>query len=108
MIPDNLRQEVLNHCHDSVTAGHVRINKTKNNIRRSYIWYSMSSDIDQYVKSCGVCAKSKKANRKAKGHLKSFHSGYPMERIHVDILGPFNKSSQGNQYISMVIDQFTK
>ena len=63
----------------------------------------MSSDIDQYVKSCGVCANSKKANRKAKGHLKSFHSGYPM-----DILRPFNKSSPGNQYILMVIDQFTR
>ena len=108
MIPDNLKQEVLNHCHDSVTAGHVGINNTKNNIRRSYIWYSMSSDIDQCLKSCGVCARSKKANRKAKGHLKSFHSGYPMERIHMDILGPFNKSSQENQYILMVIDQFTK
>ena len=26
----------------------------------------------------------------------------------MDIIGPFNKSSQGNQYILMVIDQFTK
>ena len=26
----------------------------------------------------------------------------------MDILGPFNKSSQGNHYILMVIDQFTK
>ena len=79
MIPENLKQEVLKN--------------TKNNIR-SYIWYSMSSDIDRYVKFCGVYVRSKKANRKAKQHLKSFHSGYPMERIHMDILGPVNKSSQ--------------
>ena len=40
--------------------------------------------------------------------LNSCHSGYPMERIHMDILLPFPKSSCGNQYILMVIDQFTK
>ena len=31
-----------------------------------------------------------------------------MERIHIDILGPFIESARGNRYIVMMIDQFTK
>ncbi len=31
-----------------------------------------------------------------------------MERVHMDILGPFNKNQKGNVYILMVICQFTK
>ena len=31
-----------------------------------------------------------------------------MERVHLDILGPFPKSHSGNVYILMLVDQFTK
>lgn len=31
-----------------------------------------------------------------------------MERIHIDILGPFTESVRGNRYIVMMIDQFIK
>ena len=32
----------------------------------------------------------------------------PMERVHIDMLGPFVKSTRGNVYILMIVDQFTK
>ena len=108
MLPNVLKQEVLKGYHDSLMAGHTGITNTKENIRKNYIWYKMSHDIEQYVKSCGTCARNKKANRKAKAGLKSYHSGYPVERVHMDILGPFTKSKKGNAYILMIIDQFTK
>jgi hypothetical protein len=31
-----------------------------------------------------------------------------MERLHIDILGPFNQSDDKNCYVLMMIDQFTK
>jgi hypothetical protein len=31
-----------------------------------------------------------------------------MERVHIDMMGPFVESVNGNRYILMVIDQFTK
>ena len=31
-----------------------------------------------------------------------------MERLHIDILGPFTPSAAGNIYILMLVDQFTK
>ena len=31
-----------------------------------------------------------------------------MERLHVDILGPFNRSKKNNAYILVMVDKFTK
>ena len=31
-----------------------------------------------------------------------------MERVHLDILGPFNMSSMGSKYVLGIVDQFTK
>ena len=36
------------------------------------------------------------------------HAGVPLERVHIDILGPLAKSKRDNQYVLMVVDQFTK
>ena len=51
---------------------------------------------------------NKKPHRKAKAKLGTFHAGVQMERVHLDILGPFPKSHSGNVYILMLVDQFTK
>ena len=32
----------------------------------------------------------------------------PLERIHIDILGPLIETPRGNQYVLVVVDQFTK
>ena len=58
--------------------------------------------------TCNICNTNKKANRKAKGSLGSYHAGAPMERLHIDILGPLQITKKGNCYILMVVDQFTK
>ena len=50
-----------------------------------------------------------KGNRTDRGGLECFHAGYPMECVHIDILGPINpKTKSGSSYILVMIDQFTK
>ena len=69
----------------------------------------MSKDSDLYVKQCSVCNRNKKGNRTTRSALGSYHAGYPMERVHLDILGPINqKSRSGSSYILVMVDQFTK
>ena len=51
---------------------------------------------------------NKKPNVKPKVNLKLYHAGCPMERVYIDLLGPLMASYQGNKYILMMIDQFTK
>ena len=77
-------------------------------IRASLIWYKMKDDIKLFVKSCATCNQNKRAQTKAKATLGQYHAGSPLEQVHVDILGPFTPSKNGNHYILMIVDQFTK
>ena len=64
----------------------------------------MSNDCVIYVQKCSVCNQNKKGNRTPRHGLELYHAGFPMERVHLDILGPFNRSNSGCAYM----DQFTK
>jgi hypothetical protein len=68
----------------------------------------LKRDVTDYVLSCSVCNSQKKASVKAKSELGSYHAGCPMERVHLDVLGPFFPSKSGNEYVLVIIDQFTK
>lgn len=40
--------------------------------------------------------------------MTQFHAGVPMERVHMDILGPLPVTKNNNTYFLMMVDQFTK
>jgi hypothetical protein len=105
VVPRGLQPEVLQLSHDSQSTGHLGQRKTLERVKQSFIWYNMSKDCIQYVKTCN---QNKKVHIKPRAGLQSFHAGFPMERVHLDILGPFNTSEDGNRYVLMMIDQFTK
>ena len=68
----------------------------------------MLQDVRQFVVSCSICNRNKKPNRKARWKLTSYHVGAPMERVHLDFMGPFPLTSKHNVYVLMMVDQFTK
>ena len=108
VVPDSMKEEIMSLNHDLPLTGHMGITKTVSRIHSSYIWYKMKEDIELFVKSCGVCNRNKRANVKPRAGLGRYHAGSPLERVHIDILGPFTESSRGNQYVLMIVDQFTK
>ena len=108
VVPDSMQEEVMTGCHDCPTAGHLGQKKTLDRVKLSFIWHELSTDVGIYVRSCPICNKNKKSNVKPRARLGSFRAGAPMERVHMDILGPFPPSESGNRYILLMIDQFTK
>ena len=69
----------------------------------------MSRESDIYVKQYLSCNKNKKGNRLRRSALETYQSGYPIERVHLDILDPINsRSKSGSVYILVMVDQFTK
>ena len=108
VVPQSLRNEVLDGINDCKTAGHLGQAKTLQKPKQRFIWHGMSNDCLLYVRSCGVCNGIKKPNRKVKARLGRYHAGAPLERVHINILGPLNSSKSRNKYVRMVIDQFTK
>jgi transposase InsO family protein len=108
LVPQNMRNEILHFCHDSQSAGHVGRDNTYFVVKQSFYWHRMYQDVENFVASCAACSKNKKPNRRKRAPLESYQAGAPMERVHVDILGPFTKSKRGNTCVLMVVDQFTK
>ena len=92
--PEPLQRIILEYCHDKPGAGHMGMNKTTQRVKRYSIWYKMLDSCLVYVRSCSVCNRQKKPN----AHQVQYHAGSPLERIHIDILGPLIETPRGNQY----------
>ena len=108
VIPDSLKVEVLKSNHDIPMAGHQGMDRTKERIQQNFYWYRMKKDIQNFVSSCHSCNINKKANKHARFPMRPFHAGAPMERVHLDFLGPLPKTVRGNEYCLVMVDQFTK
>ena len=108
LVPDCLKTEVLEGCHDLPTGGHMGQRKTYERIRQKYLWHAMSVDVKLYVRSCAVCNRQKHPSVRPKASLGSYQAGAPMERIHIDILGPLTESNRHNKYVLLLVDQFSK
>lgn len=108
VLQKSMRIEFMNLCHDIPTSGHQGVTRTFGQIREMFYWYPMSTDIHNYVASCAVCNRNEKTTKHARYSMTKFHVGEPMERVHLDFLGPLPTTQRGNSFILMMVDQFTK
>jgi hypothetical protein len=99
------RQKILEIAHDNKTA---EIKKTLARIKAEYYWPGVRGDTWSYISGCGICNKRKHPIPKRKSPMQVEQSGYPMERIAIDILGELPDSDGGNRYIVVISDYYTK
>ena len=95
LVPEGIQQDLIRAHHGPPTAGHQGPEHTLSRIRQHFYWYGMRAQVELYVRQCSHCATSKKDNRKRWAHMRSYHAGLPIERLHLDILGPFPMSTRG-------------
>mgnify|MGYP000409293563 FL=1 len=89
VVPRKLRKEILHLCHDVRFSGHLGEVKTLAKVKEAFYWPRMSSDVVEYVKTCVTCSKNKKPSQQwPKASLGVYFAGAPLERVHIDILGP--------------------
>ena len=108
LVPASMQKDLIRDHHDPPTAGHPGVEKTLGLLRQHYHWHGMRKAVEAYIQQCGKCAVNKQETQKRKAPLRTYQAGMPMERLHVDVLGPFPQSARGNHYILAAVDQFTK
>ena len=106
--PQSLRKQIMKLCHDNKTGGHFYFWKSLKSVKRNFIWAGMSKDVQLYCRACDVCATRKNAGKRHKAAMRRYDMGYPMEEVSIDLMGPFPVSSQGNKYVLVVVDAFSK
>ena len=108
IIPRGARRDVLKYSHDLKTAGHLGGKKTLSRVRQMFYWPGLQSDVRSYVAGCETCTKRKEPNPTKRAPMQIVRSGYPMERLAIDILGELPMTPNGNKYILVISDYFTK
>lgn len=89
-------RKIIEGCHDPPSSGHQGEKKTLERIKRSFYWYGLTADVLHFVATCATCDTSKKFSRKSRAVLQSYVRGAPMDRLHLDFLGPFPESVNKN------------
>lgn len=98
-VPNAVRWRVVKSAHDD--RGHFGLEKT---------WFKrMRKYVQSYLDACVECAYNKRRGGGAEGQLHVTKTiAIPFRTVHIDHLGPFPRSSKGNQYVVAIVDSFSK
>lgn len=108
VIPKALREIILAELHSGSVGGHLGREKMLLLLKERYYWPGHYLDVTDWIAKCEPCTTRKSPHRKQKAPLKRIRSGYPMQLVAVDIMGPLPTSSHGNTYVLVAGDYFTK
>ena len=109
VVPEHQRQLLLIQYHDGILGGHLSPRKTLSRLKIKYFWPSIIEDTKKWCKTCKICLTRKGTSKPIKVPLTPIPSPVaPMEMTAMDILGPFKESIDGNKYILVFSDYFTR
>jgi hypothetical protein len=109
VVPASLRPIVLYEAHNGTTAAHLGAYKTNSRIQQYFYWPHMKEDVEKYCQTCMKCATVNKPNHKIKCPLQPLPiASHPGEIISLDLVGPLPISNEGNKYLLVIVDTFTK
>ena len=108
VIPQCLREEVVQELHSGLVGGHLREDKMMARLRERFYWPGQWADVRDFCRACTSCATRKTPAPRRRAPLGTIRAGYPMQIIAVDILGLLPESTNGNLYILVVGDYFTR
>ena len=107
VLPNKLVRPLIQELLDGITGAHLGQEKTLSKVKSRFWRPCLSTIIREYCQACLTCAKCK-PRQKAKAPLQPMTTGYPMQRVHMDMAGPLPKTKKGNMYILTVQCSFTK
>ena len=106
VVPKYISAKVMQEVHAQI--GHLGIHKTFEMLQRKFYWPGFHKDVEDFCKSCEVCAKNKTVPRPRSPMKPIKVEPLPFHMIGVDLIGPLKTTRQGNKYILTVIDYYTK
>ena len=109
LVPEGLKEQVFLHLHCHPTAGHFGAEATKKRARSRFYYPSMGEDLSKAVASCTTCVAKRTTTDNKKGVThQPRRTGYPMQRIYLDLVGPLPLTTRSNRYILTIEDAFTR
>ena len=107
VLPGRLVNTVLAALHDGPQACHLGEEKTIGAVQRRVYFYGYKRAVIDWLKKCHLCNSKKPSPKLKRAPLVNYVLGAPLEKVSLDIAGPF-PVSEGNKYILVIGDYFTK
>ena len=108
VLPSVLRESVLQDLHSGSMGGHVGESKMVHLVRERYYWPGWKESVKEWCRKCRTCSTRKMAPPSKRAPLQTLQAGYPLQIVAVDILGPLPVTAQGNKYVLVACDCFTR
>lgn len=108
VVPKALWETVLQTVHGAPGSGHSGVAKTLCRFRQGIYWGQHQRDVEDFFHRCDSCTARKGPTERLHAQLQQFPVGCPMERVRIDVLGPFPRTDKGKRYVLTAMDYFTK
>jgi len=90
-------------------VGHFGVDKTITLLLKQGLkWKNMRKQVRQFVQLCPVCQKLRERHLALKAHPFTTAAYLPMDVLNIDTIGPIDADDDGNKYILVIIDCFTR
>lgn len=108
-IPQDITYVLIEKAHIYGSSVHDGITKTLKRLKTYFYWPKMSSQVRQFIQNCTTCKETKSANQRMNPTIgNEVITERPFQKLYIDFLGKYPRSKQGNSYIFIVVDHFTK
>lgn len=94
VVPRSQREAVLGSCHGGAGFGHFGTSKTQFQLMKGFYWRHHRWNVEDFCQRCDDCAVHKGPLDQSHALLLQQASGAPMQRVGMDILGPFPESDR--------------
>ncbi|KAL0246349.1 hypothetical protein GEMRC1_007561 [Eukaryota sp. GEM-RC1] len=109
LIPLSLRKSTLLNIYGLVQSGHPSLSTSIKTLNDSdYWWPNMKDDLTNHIKNCPSCQKTSPIKRDQIPHSGSLWADKPFSKINVDTIGPLSPDADGNRFILVFVDFFTR
>jgi len=98
----------LDAVHAGAWNGHPGIERTRLKLQELAYWRGWTTDTYMYVQRCLVCMAHKPGPRRKQGPMQRSQACDVMQKVHVDLVGPFPTSQRGYKYLLTAICGFSK
>lgn len=106
VVPEMMENGIIRKMHED---GHFKTKKVQEMIEREFFIFSIKNKIEQIIQNCVHCILSERKNGKQEGYLHPIYKAdVPLDKWHVDHLGPLQSTNKNYNHVLAIIDSFTK
>ncbi|CAB0011030.1 unnamed protein product [Nesidiocoris tenuis] len=102
-----MKDFIYEYFHTSLYGCHQGVDRTVAKIKALFHWPALEQFVRQKIQNCLPCQRSKPDQSGAKGHLSSFLTSKPNEKLFIDVAGPL-PMSDGYHFVFIAVDAFSR